>query len=167
MTKSGKHCGKRRNCLFLNISSFVTLFSKSFLLQRSQKVSIWGKGLNSLNVWTADLKTSIAKIWKIWKYWIIILSNFSFDHKVFEKCLLHCVKMCLPDCFIITKIRFICADDYLSKELLSRTFYVQCHRLVPITFIKLSILLTCWYFSLETLYSPCLTWCLNRLLLWK
>ena len=45
MTKSWKHCGKRRNCSFWAISSFVTLFSKSCLLQRLQKVSIWGKGL--------------------------------------------------------------------------------------------------------------------------
>ena len=42
MTKRGKHCGKRRNCLFWAISSFVTLFSKSCLLQRCQKASIWG-----------------------------------------------------------------------------------------------------------------------------
>ena len=48
MTKSGKHCGKRRNCLFWAISSFVTMFSKSRLLQRRQKASIWGKGLKKL-----------------------------------------------------------------------------------------------------------------------
>ena len=47
MTKSGKHCGKRRNCPFWAISSFVTMFSKSLLLQMRQKASIWGKGLNS------------------------------------------------------------------------------------------------------------------------
>ena len=47
MTKSGKHCGKRRNVTFRAISSFVTLFSKSCLLQRCQKASIWGKVLNS------------------------------------------------------------------------------------------------------------------------
>ena len=29
MTKSWKHCGKRRNCSFWAISSFVTMFSKS------------------------------------------------------------------------------------------------------------------------------------------
>ena len=45
MTKSGKHCGKRRNCAFCAISSFVTMFSKSRLLQRRPKASIWGKGL--------------------------------------------------------------------------------------------------------------------------
>ena len=47
MTKSGKHCGKRRNCSFWAISTFVTMFLKSRLLQRCQKVSIWGKGLIS------------------------------------------------------------------------------------------------------------------------
>ena len=46
MTKSGKHCGKRRNCTFCAISSFVTMFSKGRLLHRRQKVSIWGKGLS-------------------------------------------------------------------------------------------------------------------------
>ena len=45
MTKSGKHCDKRRNCTFCAISSFDTMFSKSCLLQRRQKTSIWGKGL--------------------------------------------------------------------------------------------------------------------------
>ena len=42
MTKSGKHCGKRRNCTFCAISSFVTMFSKGRL---RQKASTWGKGL--------------------------------------------------------------------------------------------------------------------------
>ena len=32
MTKSVKHCGKRRNCSFWAISSFVTMFSKSLTL---------------------------------------------------------------------------------------------------------------------------------------
>ena len=36
-SKSGKHCGKRRNCSFLAISTFVIMFSKSRLLQRRQK----------------------------------------------------------------------------------------------------------------------------------
>ena len=46
MTKSGKHCGKWGNCSFWAISSFVTMFSKSCLLQRREKASIWGKGLS-------------------------------------------------------------------------------------------------------------------------
>ena len=37
---------KKRNCSFWAISSFNTMFSKSRLLQRRQKASIWGKGLN-------------------------------------------------------------------------------------------------------------------------
>ena len=37
MTKSVKHCGKRKYCLFWAISSFVTMFLKSCLLQRRQK----------------------------------------------------------------------------------------------------------------------------------
>ena len=45
MTKSGKYCGKRRNCMFCAISPFVTMFSKSRLLQRRPKAFIWGKGL--------------------------------------------------------------------------------------------------------------------------
>ena len=48
MTKSGKHCGKMRNCTFCAISSFVTMFSKSHLLQRRQKAFIWGKGLKEV-----------------------------------------------------------------------------------------------------------------------
>ena len=55
MTKSGKHCGKRRNCSFWAISSFVTMFSKSRLLQRRQKASIWGKGLKTHLVENTEL----------------------------------------------------------------------------------------------------------------
>ena len=40
MTKNGKHCGKRRNCTFCAISSFVTMFSKSCLLQRSRIIEL-------------------------------------------------------------------------------------------------------------------------------
>ena len=47
MTKSGKHCGKRRNCSFWAIFPFVTMFSKSRLLQRHRKASIWGKELRA------------------------------------------------------------------------------------------------------------------------
>ena len=43
--KSWKHGVKRKNCSFWAISSFVNMFSKSSLLQRHQKASIWGKGL--------------------------------------------------------------------------------------------------------------------------
>ena len=46
MIKSGKHCDKRRICTFCAISSLVTKFSKSRLLQRRQKASVWGKGLS-------------------------------------------------------------------------------------------------------------------------
>ena len=60
MTKSGKHCGKRRNCLFCAISSCVTMFSKSCLLQRCQKASIWGKGLITLSA-VAYLHTILLK----------------------------------------------------------------------------------------------------------
>ena len=79
MTKSGKHCGKRRNCSFRAISSFVTMFSKSCLLQRRQKASIWGKGLrrfyilfNSIlrfptfNKFAANVFEDIkSKLWKL------------------------------------------------------------------------------------------------------
>ena len=44
--KVEKHCGRWRNCSFWAISSFVTMFSKSRLLQRREKAYIWGKGLN-------------------------------------------------------------------------------------------------------------------------
>ena len=47
MTKKVENIvAKGRNCMFCAISSFVTMFSKSRLLQRRQKASIWGKGLN-------------------------------------------------------------------------------------------------------------------------
>ena len=58
MTKSRKHCVKRRNCSFWAISSFVTMFSKSRLLQRRQKASIWGKGLNIIILQSSSSKCS-------------------------------------------------------------------------------------------------------------
>ena len=59
MTKSGKHCVKRRNCMFCAISSFVTMFSKSCLLQRRPKASIWGKGLNSKWLFTPVINPEV------------------------------------------------------------------------------------------------------------
>ena len=44
MTKSGKHCGKRKNCVFCEISSFFTMFSKS---RGVRKAFIWGKGVKT------------------------------------------------------------------------------------------------------------------------
>ena len=50
MTKSGKHHGKRRNCTFCAILSFVTMFIKSHLLQRRPKAFIWGERVNNNNI---------------------------------------------------------------------------------------------------------------------
>ena len=61
--KVEEHCGKRRNCTFCAISSFVTMLSKSYLLQRRQKASIWGKGLWTifiLLIWIISVKYSIS-----------------------------------------------------------------------------------------------------------
>ena len=53
MTKIGKHCGQRSNCSFWAVSSFVTMFPKSRLLQRRPKASKWGKGVKILHsVWS-------------------------------------------------------------------------------------------------------------------
>ena len=44
MTKTGKHCEKKRNCSCWAISSFVTLFSKkSFSAEASESVHMKGK----------------------------------------------------------------------------------------------------------------------------
>ena len=117
MTKSGKHCVKRRNCTFWKtlwqkgeiahfeqqiysrrlwkcllkiwkisrnegkttekklktlwqkerkraISFFVTMFSKSRLLQMRQKASIWGKGLTLSNLWTHFDTSAADNFWK-------------------------------------------------------------------------------------------------------
>ena len=69
--ESGKHCGKKRNYSFWAISSFVTMFSKSCLLQSRHKVSIWVKGLN----WNDRQNRSkyLAKISIIFKLLKIIM----------------------------------------------------------------------------------------------
>ena len=69
MTKSGKHCGKRRNCSFWAISSVVTMFSKSRLLQRRQKVSIWGKGLSAF----LQMPGYVSELFKNNFIWVINL----------------------------------------------------------------------------------------------
>ena len=69
MTKSGKHWGKRRNCSFWAISSFVTIFSKSCLLQTRRKASIWGKGLMR--------KTLANKISHLFTKWLTGLKSIS------------------------------------------------------------------------------------------
>ena len=76
MTKSEKHCGKRRNCTFCAISSFVTVFSKSRLLQRRQKASILGKGL----------KTSRQKCESTYMY---IVENIVAKGKIAHYVILH------------------------------------------------------------------------------
>ena len=81
MTKSGKHCGKRRNCTFCAISSFVTMFSKSRLLQRRQNASIWGKGLKyKLGKWIG-VKISVVGGDDISTFWGIaaIFIKFKFE----------------------------------------------------------------------------------------
>ena len=78
MTKSGKHCGKRRNCTFCAISSFVTMFSKSRLLQRRQKASTWGKGLSALitaksyysHIFGADITCNYTKTRKQYRLFL-------------------------------------------------------------------------------------------------
>ena len=46
-----KHWSKRRNCSFWAISSFGIMFSKSWLLPRRQKASIWLKCLINYTSW--------------------------------------------------------------------------------------------------------------------
>ena len=51
MTKSGKHCGKRRNCTFCAISSSVTMFSKSCVQSRLlQNCRMWER-VKSFTEW--------------------------------------------------------------------------------------------------------------------
>ena len=87
MTKSGKHCGKRRNVSFWAIFSFVTMFSKSCLLQRRQKASIWGKGLNM----SVQKYENLYKWMYMYNYWIELKTfwqkenNEQFFSSTFEK----------------------------------------------------------------------------------
>ena len=78
MTYSGKHCGKRRNCLFWAISSFVTMFLRRCLLQRRQKSFVWGKGL------TINLREHIYSRW-LWKYRDKVMDIF-FNDKSGNQC---------------------------------------------------------------------------------
>ena len=96
MTKSRKHCCKRRNCSFWAISSFVTMFSKSCLLQRCQKASIWGK----------ELKT----LWQILKK--NNESNFTFSFNIST--------LYNDYSFFYADFSYFCLQNYLSKQHLWR-----------------------------------------------
>ena len=91
METSWKHFGKWRNCSFWAISPFANMFSKSRLLQRRQKVSIWAKRVSTVNkicskwLWKS-LGNNLENLLK-WKYnyWVYIelktcckKTNFSY-----------------------------------------------------------------------------------------
>ena len=61
MTKTGKHWGKRRICSFWSFFSFISMFSKSHLLQRCQKASIWG---NFRVKWMYNYKEEFKILWQ-------------------------------------------------------------------------------------------------------
>ena len=98
MTKSGKHCGKRRNCTFCAISYFVTMFSKSRLLQRCPKAFILGKGLTNLK------RTSMKRNWPRFRKSLFMkekLLNRVENYIVAEGEIAHDEKfLLLPQCFL-------------------------------------------------------------------
>ena len=60
------------------ISFFVTMFSKSHLLQRHQKASIWGKGLKAASCYPLDNGHNIIKTMQVFNLFIIV-SNFKLS----------------------------------------------------------------------------------------
>ena len=49
-----KHCGKRRNCSLLAISSFPTVFSKGLYCRHVKNQGLFGKGL--INMFSTSLQ---------------------------------------------------------------------------------------------------------------
>ena len=71
MTKSGKHCDKRRNCKFCAISSFVTVFKKQsaaeasesvYMMERVKSLKIMDKDPFFLDLTCQDLSINIVCI---------------------------------------------------------------------------------------------------------
>ena len=61
MTKSWKHCGKRRNCLFWAISSFVTMFyKKPSAAEASERVYMRERVKYWFRIFKLSLKYSIC-----------------------------------------------------------------------------------------------------------
>ena len=60
MTKSRKHCGKRRNCLFWAISSFVTMFPKS----RGVRKRLYEKGLRIRKYYDMSSSLNMLKMYE-------------------------------------------------------------------------------------------------------
>ena len=107
------------------ISSFVTMFSKSCLLQRRQKASIWGKGLRHL------LYTRLQTLWRkdVFKsYSTIILSLLDFF-------CYNCLKvqnLSVLMCFVV-KMFFCWKCYFVSSVLLIRiSFQTLKHKPLPL-----------------------------------
>ena len=134
-----------RNCSHWAISSFVAIFSKSCLLQRRLKASLWGKGLtnsliryvlfllggtflNSL-LYAEALDSSAADNfrwhWKISRF----EPNFSFWHNVFKNHLLQkCQKLYIKEIIEGKKITG-CFEEitlaFVSKRTLSKAICIK------------------------------------------
>ena len=94
MAKSGKHCGKRRNCSCWALSFFVTMFSKSRLLQRRQKASIWRKGLNITEYMFKEYNRNLGIV-----FWVTELrcSYLCFERaRLYEKVVVDLCDQCRP-----------------------------------------------------------------------
>ena len=81
--------------------SFVTMFSKSCLLQRRQRASIWGKGLkhsNILELFNTSNKSQLTKL----SQFAGILMMFSNNNMSWQPCYINITKMCSysPDCLM-------------------------------------------------------------------
>ena len=83
MTKSQKHCVKRRNCTFCAISPFVTMFSNSRL-----KASIWGKGLMERYF---GAKTICLMFMSSFNYALTAMAGLAYN--TFNITLFRCIKM--------------------------------------------------------------------------
>ena len=85
MTKSGKHCGKRRNCSFWAISTFVTVFKKPSAAEASESVYMRER-VNPCPHTDAFWHLCSRQLYKtLWqKEKLLTTSNFSFCHNVFN-----------------------------------------------------------------------------------
>ena len=83
MTKSGKHCGKRRNCTFCAISSFGTVFKKPSAVEASESIYMRERVKSIVPFPHIDTFRRLCSR-LLFENIDIMMSNFFFCHNVFH-----------------------------------------------------------------------------------
>ena len=127
MTKSGNVCDKRRNCTFCAISSFVIMFSKSRLLQRRQKASIWAKGLTLIPLSSDKMGIIARHSLQVLRYLgrSVFQRTFIIDYEMFMFCTLLFVISYRRICLRAIKHIVVHCIELISGHFILRCYWTE------------------------------------------